>query len=632
MSIFGSSTKTYYSSTSIKLFEDVPGIVKQTVGSSITQNRNIADDLITNLVNGVFYKANGLYNYGKSGGYPWGLPDGSFSVLAANSPIAVQRVIEKEITQYIDLGYVSIAPDTTTDHMIYTAEYRIKDVKGNLGETVYTWTYDERTGVYPELNLPIDDVANVSPYYPIIPLRVNNVDYTKDTHEHYNSVRRAGRHLGLDTKDIGESLEAQSEDGDNPVEDAYIVLGVEVTTDVPEGMQYLFNYFSHMHGVATVTEQDYLYWETNSWKTETYNDEYGFEQERTYRATPPPVNLVNLSDANYKVELGWLYSKKTLKTGTIDVTGKIGTYTTGYTTGSNIPFGNTSGFFKTGYVSSDIFTIKKQVTANQYIEINVHGLVHSNWAIGKELRTTLSSAFNDPDDVAQSFTIPLRRDIAKPLGAVKQHDLLQSSIRLVVNDVLKVKLKWYQTGIFQVLVLVAAIAISIFFPPFGIAAMSAMAVGVAVAMVVTMHFLMPFAVKALADLVGEELALVIAVVASFFMGGGGLNGALSAGLTAVGGATNIIMGDLLADELKDLEGLQEANEDLLEEQREAEQKILQTKEMTEGDSYAIMDTPSYVKKFKYSAKLPTMITATTEHFTGIMQFTDRPDSYIRLGN
>jgi hypothetical protein len=631
MSIFGSSTKTYYSSTSIKLFEDMPSLAKQTIGASITQNRNIADDLITNLVNGIFYKANGLYNYGKSNLYAWGLPNGSFSTLAAGSPRLVQLIIEREIGSYIELGYVSLEPDITTDHMIYTAEYLLKDTKGNVVGDPVVWTYDERTGVHPQLNLPVDDVDNVSPYYPIIPLRLNSVALTEDTHTNYLDVYRACRHLGLDAKDLGESLEAQSETGDNPVEDAFIILGVEVTNDTQVGMHYLFNYFSHMDGIATVTEDDYLYWATNSWVTVKKKDTDGFYVEETYRATPPPVNLVSIQDANYKAELGWLYTTKDVITGSI---GKIGTYETAFTGGGNIPFGG-GGFHNwsnAGYFNTQILHIRKQVAVNQYIEIQVHGLTHSNWAVGKELRTTLDAAFNGTDDVAQSFIIPLRKDIAKPLGAVRQHDLMQSAIRLVVNDVLTVKLKWYQTGIFQVLVLIAAVVISIVFPPFGIAAFSAMAVGIAIATVVVMRFLMPHVLKGLTDLVGEELALVIAVVASFYMGGGGVNGALSAGLTAVTGATNIIMGDLLADELKDLEGLQEANEDLLEEQREAEQKILQTKEMTEGDSYAIMDPTSYVKKFKYSAKLPTMITATTEHFTGIMQFTDRPDSYIRLGN
>jgi hypothetical protein len=156
-------------------------------------------------------------------------------------------------------------------------------------------------------------------------------------------------------------------------------------------------------------------------------------------------------------------------------------------------------------------------------------------------------------------------------------------------------------------------------------------------MMVAMRILMPIAIQALEDIVGEELALLVAVVASFYMGAAGdtgtiINGVAQAGLTAVGGASQLYFKDAMEEITKDIESLSEATEELAEAQAETDRKVASVINTIKSDPYQIMDATHYVRKFRYSTHLPTMITATTERFTDMMLFVDKPDSYIRLGN
>ncbi len=57
MGLFSSSSKTYYNSTTCQLYDDdTAGLIEQTVAASVVQNRNIGNDLIANIVNGIGFK------------------------------------------------------------------------------------------------------------------------------------------------------------------------------------------------------------------------------------------------------------------------------------------------------------------------------------------------------------------------------------------------------------------------------------------------------------------------------------------------------------------------------------------------------------------------------------------------
>lgn len=612
MGIFGSSSKTYNNSTSSVLYKKMPPLIKQTVASSIIQNRNIGKDLIANLANGILFSANRLYTYGKTGAYPWGLPEGSSNIIAPQSYTYVEFVIEELIEAQIELKYAFIDTDITTGHLIYKAEYYLKDTQGKVVGDPIAWEYDESTGLHPILDIKKEAETVVSQYYPVIPIYQDQQFLAETGQPNKLEITQACRYLSIKPADLKEAIESNPDYPDNPIEDAFIVIGLELRDDTQVGLEYLFTYFNHLSGTSTVRKLDWDYWEENS------------------GTVAPPFNRVAIEDANYKMELSWLYIEDVLVDGVL-----IKSDSTPASPGHFESSFNINGEYSTPggkvFVSTDEFVIRKQITPSQYREITVVGLVHSNWAVGKELRTTISKAFSvDDDDVPEAFIIPLRKDFLRNIGNVKSHDLMYSSIRLLLNDKLKVKIKWYATSAFSFLLTVIAIAVSIWFPPAGVAITTAAAAGIAAVNVIAVKLLLPILYKALEDLVGEELAIVIAVIAIAY--GGTAADIFNAATFGIQKYQAMWLRDSMEDITNSLKVLEEDIEIIEEEISERQADVLFATKLMKGDPYAILETTNYIRRFQLEYKEATLIRSTTERFTDMSRFTDRPDSYIRLGH
>lgn len=630
MGLFGSRTKTYYNSTSALLFQDTPGIVKQTVASSITQNRNIATDLVANLVNGISFNATRLYEWAKHGSnFPWGLPDGAMNYISPQSQTYVKQVIQQELIdsgssmQVHHLIYAIIEVDTTTEKLMYKAEYQLADKKGVLDPKVYTWTYDPATDVYPLLTLREEDLQQVSPYYPIIPIMVNQVYQAESGSANRAAITNACRYLNIKPDDLHDGIMGDPDNPpDNPVEDAYVILGVEITDDKQVSMEYMHRFFSYMYGIQNVHEEDFTYWEGNQ------------NTDDTDIPVLPPHNRIELKDANYKMELDWLYITRKTKTMTI---GKQGWYESDHT---SVPSEDVTG--TDFYFTRSSLTLRKQLTPTEVEEITVVGLVHSNWALGKEIRTTVADAFGSTD-VAPSFFIPLRRDLLRDLGGIKTHDLMYRSIRMVINDKQTIKLKWYETGFFKIFITIVGVVLTIFYPPAGIAALSAAAVGVALVQVIAMKLLMPLVAKALEDIVGAELALLVSVLAvaygasfslteGFQLAGLTTQGVMMASVVAVGGMMGLDIADQMQQIANEIEVMEDEMDIMQQDASDRQRTIMQAINMVSGDPYGIMDAQNYVARNYLYVREPTLIRDTVHNFTDIALYTDRPDSYIRLGH
>lgn len=619
MGLFGSSHKTYYNSVSSPLYEKVPSIIKQTIASSITQNRNIAEDLITNLANGVGFNANRLYAFGKSGNYQWGLPTGAVASIAPNSNSYIKLIIEAELGVPIHLSSTVIETDILTGNFVYEADYYLLNSKGESIGDVLIWTYDESTKVYPLLNIENKDTFNTSPYYPVIPIYRDQEYLAEEGSPLRQQITQACRYLSIKPDKIHEAISGDPDYPDNPVEDAYIVLAVSLDTEEQIGMEYLYRFLNHLNSTATVTGLDYTYWE-NAEHTET-----------------PPYNTIKIEDANYKVELDWVYTKSEIKTGNLlreDGTNATSAY---YATAfeETGPIIIQTGRF-TYKLNVDSFIVRKQINSTQYEEISIYGLVYTNWTVAKEARVTLRDVFMDEDDegIPLYINIPLRKDLLSGMGGVKTHDLMYSSIRLVVNDKQRIKLKWYQTGLFQAILTIIAIVISIYYPPAGVAVGSAAAVGIAIAQVVIMKTLFPIAYKALADIFGEEIALLIAVVAVAFGFGSGatVGNALQAANMAIAGISRISLTKEMEAIQNEFDILKEELDIIEEEAAERQRNVLFASTALTGDPYAIMQATAYVRRFHLKSIEPTLLKNLTHSFTDVARFTDRPDSYIRLGH
>lgn len=587
-----SKTKIYVESFSTPLVEEAPNLVQQSVLTSIRGERSISDDLIANTITGLGANLKRYYKVGAED-YYYGVPSGSMKNQGA-SVSNVQNVISQEINEpvlvdfsvfsaadgyYFALDYLintrglnettlvvsnppSGAVGTTTfsyakiissnqielvyidsnlielteayvysgsileDANYYHVAYFKYDNDGEVDpSTTFYWFYSPSEGTYEVLE-PYEEFD--SNYFPVVPLRYNNTDFTvDDSSERYDTSRRLLRQLRMNIKDLGDAI------NDNPdindIDHAFVVMGISPATEVDAAKQYLYDFWKNKEGISTYKKEDFDQWDARDTEFK--------------KASPPPINKLSIAEADisYNVELGWLYIESTVQSGSI---GDIGDVTTEIIV--RTPQG---GQYYTYEDSS--FVVRKQITSGSYDEVEVRGLKHVNYVyrshtVDTTLANVVSSAA-DEDDFSDGMLIPLDIRIIESMRVVDRTDLANEAVRITFNCYVKQKLKWYQTGFFQVFVAIVGIVLTIYtfgttsasmgaWLGFGTGATAAVVGAIALG-VITVGI--RYGVAYLIDALGIEAGFVLAIFAAilaFAPGGQGVSatllGALQSGITS----------------------------------------------------------------------------------------------------
>lgn len=214
-------------------------------------------------------------------------------------------------------------------------------------------------------------------------------------------------------------------------------------------------------------------------------------------------------------------------------------------------------------------TLYYQETATSWKAITIWDLVHRNFVYnGKTVETGAKQAIlsldddGNPVEYAESpFIVPLHYDTYRDMPLVKSTQMATATCYLVLNCYKVVKKKWYQTGIFQIFLIVVIIAISFAFPPFGATSGGILgsnaAVGMTLGLTGAAAIVLGGIVNAIAAMVvakligvvstavfGDKLGALIGAVAAFAalsVGSSIANGgSLSASFANMGRADNIL--------------------------------------------------------------------------------------------
>lgn len=636
MGWFSSKTKHVYTPYSGLLYDKVPSLMKQTMVGAIPNNRNLASDLIANLVSGTQGKCNAYYSNATRKDHPWGLPEEAMGHIMPVAHDRIALIIGEEVFAKVHIGFANI----TTDGVSYQYDvqyYHVERGKINYDRS-YTWEYDTKTGTYPILN-PLPSQRH-NPYYPVTPLRVDNVNYDKD-HEHGVEVTRALRFLGLKSRDLFEAFEdASKESEEETADDQFVLLAASITDDSQEVMEYLYRFWRKQHAASVADENDYKYWES---QVRAYE-----ENPDIFKGVPPlRENILTISDSRYHQVLRWDFTRYSIKEG---VVAKVGKHARSF----NPLLGVTSIFSK--LLATEEIAFQHQINETQYEEILVHGPVceYLVCAGGWE-GVSLTDAFSEPDEATggQCFIIPLRRDIVREMGSIKAHDLLNRSIRLFSNDHRTYKVKWYQRGFMKVVLLVAAIVLNCISlgatTPLTIAVVAAVTVIVAL---VIEKIVMPM----LQNLLGEELALVAALVLAYFAPQISTEIFTQIGVTAatttvaatstfttalhygqiaiqgIGGVASLNQ----QNKLKELEDQYKSASEKLEEFYETSHvdpyQLQYVMNGIRSDPYYLMEANNFVKYKQKEHLKPTLITGSTALFIKTRQALDTSTTVINLGH
>ena len=369
------------------------------------------------------------------------------------------------------------APTTDADYVMAYYTYTRNDKK-----YAEYFTYRTGTNLIAKLEEVVESVEKTGIYPPRLYARMrgtNYVKYSEDTAE-YKAMTKFGKLLGIKWKDWVEEVH-ENMSGLEYVREIFLTFGLEANSQNKLIHQYLYHYFdSAYRGLPNVSAKSY------SVKGKFISNVVALPASARQGVT------VHLKDSLHTSGIYFAAINKETVKGTITDVGK---YTFKY--------------------DNRAHTYYYQETESTYIAVSVYNL--------QSVDKMDDNHWFTPSGTSEDLIVPLDLAITANLTSVELEKLYSMAMQLVVNTYQKVKEKWYQTGVFKFVMFVVAVVITVFFPPAGVAALSAMAVvvgiGMAIAVSVVIRLLQKLVIAlGLNSTIFQVIMIILAVVAAVYGG------------------------------------------------------------------------------------------------------------------
>lgn len=432
-------------------------------------------------------------------------------------------------------------------------------------QSIGMWIYELGSGI-----TAIDDAVAVTSgtedeFLSFIPIRIEN-QFLSPTHMPtlYNQAVKAYRKVtgGMRFSEIVAKIGENESLAD--IDHAYIVNGVSLNTKERHGQRYIFQFFERMLASSNLSWSIYDTYITRygSWSTEYnnwLNSRATWADEHPGEPYPPPpakptdllrpaysvtMRSNGLADVKLDMTVSWTAVRKLTGTGLGKVGAKVGeTWWSTVTSSTGEAFSINLGTSWVDTNDNPDLKVKLywQKTADSWEAMEIVGLKHENMIYGGQaVEITVQEALSDADE--SGFILPIHYDTLTGMSLIDSTQMMLSSSYIVFNCYKVVKQKWYQTGIFKIVVFVAIIAISVATGGFGAVGLLGTAGSVGAALGVTgfLGALLGAIVNALAAMIvmqliskisvavfGEKFGAIIGAIAAFAamtIGVGFLNG------------------------------------------------------------------------------------------------------------
>lgn len=454
------------------------------------------------------------------------------------------------------------------------ATVRVKKTVRVISRPQY-FLYQLGLGTYPTLDAWRQDEDLVAPFYPAIPIRIDNQDWASDAKREqplYKTGKKLLKKVGVDLDKVADDVNANKDIGE--IDFCFVTFGVALNTKSQEGKRYVFRFLDMLRNLGTTAGSGSTGGTPGSGGTTTETQQTATKAEWTAWASAftagqtteaPKVNTLEVyarknRNQNHDIKLQWDYIDTQLKSGQVFPGAKPGDVDISMS-GTRTEF----NFRVEMVIDSSKLYARRQIDEDTYVELEVSGLVHENFVYaGKSVSVTAYEAFHDRDE--EGFILPLSQEIVRQTPLVELTNLSYQCTHLVFNCYRVVKQKWYQTGLFKILLVVIAVVLMIFFPPAGITMMASY-IGAAIGVSLLIAKLIAIGITMLASMLlsrlltpvfikvfGEQWGAILAVIATaLIMGGvssslsgtGFINGLSStaSGLTSLT-AANLINGSM----------------------------------------------------------------------------------------
>lgn len=393
------------------------------------------------------------------------------------------------VMKYQDLVVGFLDYDSTKDyfHVKYTVN----------GVTKY-WMYQSGSGAWPILDNVYNQPAPIiGSYFPFVYFRYNKKSEIEDkSTQDYKTSKKLLKKLGMSYDQVAEAIDKNPDIKD--VEQAMLMFAVPAHSTKPLEQRYLFDFFDAQFYAA---EDRYT-----SAIEGAIRAEFGTNSdENTYTTI--------IQDRRFRMALTYQGIYKQRVVGNI---GSIGTHTNGFTQETeNLLYPGTIADQPMGVQEySKYHYYRKQVTAFMYEEIQITNLKTIFFVFGAY--TTIG------DELDDILMIPLDRAIIHEYSAKEKEILYTTAMHYVFNSRVVTKIKWYQTGLFQAIVIIVSLVVLIAsygatwqeFAAAVAAGATAQAIIVTIALGIIKAVAISYAIKLFVQEVGLETAFIIAIIAA----------------------------------------------------------------------------------------------------------------------
>ena len=314
------------------------------------------------------------------------------------------------------------------------------------------FTYEYGSGDYPALDgISGTTVSDFGQHFPRMYFRLDGNRLDKEENadtEAYKTSKKMGRKLDLPWLTVSNEVYSAMSSV-SKVRDIMMIMAVEANTENAIEQEYLFRYFYTLAMLRPVITQ-------SDWTTQST------ENANTGSDDVPDTDWVDLDvRQGCVVDSTDTYIDNSIIMDNLayrKVTGTLDTgVESGYVEDGEVPiryaYRNADGTltYKYGTSTASYHFYRLQTSDTEYEEVRVYGLAHRVRVGGKNI----SKAHEN-----EQLMVPLDHAFRKLFSPHDRETLYARATKLLVCTEYTVKTKWYQTGIFQAVVVVIAVVVS----------------------------------------------------------------------------------------------------------------------------------------------------------------------------
>lgn len=407
-------------------------------------------------------------------------PDGGVEMVPIRFDTMYWNQTGVEIDHWVSGGVHDNGDGTSTEVLTNVRTVTMTyEVRIDFYKQVHPYSNDRRvyiyrmnTGAIPALDA-LDDVTSSTQgqFFPIIPMRVNNQWLSDIDNTGYEIAKKAYKKV-FNGEKYDECIDKLADnDKLSDIDFANIVFGVSLNVKEVKCKRYLYHFFKNLSANQTYGKAVYDAYGPAIQAYRSYKN--ALEVWRSFGSgmagpAPTPVPYVSMRlnsitiqnngsvNTEYNVSILWNYIEE------MSGTGKYGSLKRGDAIVINqgtVEYDDPLYDDPTPVTTMDIIY---QQSNTSWVGVRVVGAMHRNYVYnGKYTETYAGEALEDPDE--SGFIVPLHFATFKDMGLLDSSQMATACSFMVLNCYKIVKVKWYQKGIFKILlVVIFAIAAAFF--------------------------------------------------------------------------------------------------------------------------------------------------------------------------